>query len=381
MADIIKIIGDEEKIRQYYSLQYTNFQVLTKLFEEYLLQIEEYSWHEIVRELENVLCRCDEIDYKSDAVAIAYAIWHFLDRYHRVQIMCGFMLEKGYINRAKQYDVLDVGTGPAQVLFALSDHFQNLNKIEKEVLCTVNPDYVEQSWGFRQFLHHFVEYALDRGKQYLVPFHMGRTENAFDIKFIENMSTYRRIKYRYDITIFNNFLTTKNFTEKYSDILKQICKYTRNHGLIIIIGATEKSEKYRRIYPIIDEIVNKPFKNRFFYGYWDKVCDTEFNYKYDDEYGFLLGKYFEKIVSHLKHNNLWESVPDSAKKEFEHNLRILTRKVQSTKWNGETWKMVVYRKISKPISKMSLEQKMAPKNPVRLVDTMWKYEMEVSKNT
>jgi len=247
-------------------------------------------------------------NYQSDATAIAYAVWHFLDRYHRVQIMCAFLFEKGYLNRIKQYDVLDVGTGPSQVLFALSDHFQCLNKIEREVACTVNPDYVEQSQGFRNFMHHFVEYALQNEKQYLVPFHFGRTKDALDISFSEYVSNYKCIKYRYDITVFNNFLTTKKFTERCADTLKKICKYTRNHGLIIIIGAPEKSKKYREIYATIDKIINKSFGNRYFYGYWKKEIDREFNYKYEDEYGCVLGQYFNNVVKHLKDNNLWDAV-------------------------------------------------------------------------
>ena len=219
MNDIIEINEENGKIEQYRLLQYENFCEIANLFMEYIFEIDHNNWEEIVKELENVLSRCDEIDYQSDATAMAYAIWHFLDRYHRMQIMCTDLLKEGCLNRRKQYDVLDVGTGPSQVLFALSDHFQNLNKIEKEISCIFNSDYVEQSQGFRNFLHHFVEYALTKGKQYLVPFHHGRTSNVFDIEFnelIESWSTsrqgkYRYYKYRYDVVVFNNFLTTKGF--------------------------------------------------------------------------------------------------------------------------------------------------------------------------
>ena len=373
--------NNSNKLEKYHLFQLENFKTLSNLFLKYILELDKKRWKEIVKELEPVLNKCDEIDYQSDATAIAYAIWHFLDRYHRIQIMCTFLLEEGYLNYAKQYDVLDVGTGPSQVLFALSDHFQCLNKIEKNILCTVNPDYVEQSKGFRQFMHHFVEYSLQNGKQYLVPFHFGRTEDALDISFSERYP-YKNYKYRYDITVFNNFLTTKKFTEKCSDTLKNICKYTRNHGLVIVMGATEKSDKYKEIYNIIDGIINRKFKGRYYYGHWNKVFDREFNYKYEDQYGCVLGEYFKNIVNYLKENNLWESVSETAKKEFEINSSIPMSEEKLKDFKGATWKMVVYRKISRPNLKTvpKLAKRIIHRNDVRLLDDIWRRDIEISKD-
>lgn len=374
MNGIIDVYGSSEKVKKYHLLQFENFQFISKIFEEYVLGIGDEGWKEIVKELENVLSRCDEIDYQNDETAIAYAIWHFLDRYHRIQIMCDFLLKRGYLNRVKQYDVLDIGTGPSQVLFALSDHFQNLNKIEKQVLCTFNPDYAEQSQGFRNFLHHFVEYALGKKKQYLVPFHWGRTQDAFDISF-RDYTPFYNTKYRYDLVVFNNFLTQKGFVEEYADTLRKICKYMRNHGMVIIIGASDKSEKYQEIYPIIDNIINKPFKGRNFYGCWKKVVDREFNYKYEDAYGIVLGEYFRNIVKYLKDSNLWKDVPKKAQKEFEENSSIPMSEEKMKKWNGSTWKMVVYKKISRPDISLMKRKKLVHKNYIRLVDEGWKEEI------
>ena len=214
-------IANVEKVERYKEMQYHNLQKISKLFEKYLYRINRDVWEDIIQELDDVLCQCDKIDYQSNATAIAYAIFHFLDRYHRIQLMCQFLLENGYINRAKQYDILDIGTGPSQVLFALSDHFQSINLIEGKELCTVRSDYVEQSRGFRNFLHQFVELALSEGIQYRVPFHHGRTQNISDIIFNElrpvygglshyNRSNSRYIKYRYDISVFNNYLFKRN---------------------------------------------------------------------------------------------------------------------------------------------------------------------------
>lgn len=388
MNDIIEINEENGKIEQYRLLQYENFCEIANLFMEYIFEIDHNNWEEIVKELENVLSRCDEIDYQSDATAMAYAIWHFLDRYHRMQIMCTDLLKEGCLNRRKQYDVLDVGTGPSQVLFALSDHFQNLNKIEKEISCIFNSDYVEQSQGFRNFLHYFVEYALTKGKQYLVPFHHGRTSNVFDIEFnelIESWSTsrqgkYRYYKYRYDVVVFNNFLTTKGFVESLDNILHKICRYMRSYGLIIIIGASSKSKKYREIYPVIDKIINQPFKDTKFYGFWYKLIDKDFNCKYEDEYGCILGEYFNKIITHLKKLNLWDNVSPKAKKEFKDNVKYLLSKDSQDSWNGATWKMVVYRKISKPSYGRSTVKTFKCRNPIRMMDYYWRKEIKQTKD-
>ena len=170
---------------------------------------------------------------------------------------------------------------------------------------------------------------------------------------------------------FNNFLTTKDFTEAYADTLRKICKYMRSNGLLIIIGATDRSEKYRDIYPMIDEIVNKPFKQKRFYGHWKKVCDREFNCTYIDEYGDILVSFFEDIVKYLKDNDLWEYVPERAKKEFEENMTILIPKETLKNRNGVTWKMVVYRKISRPNMKILVQNRFLPKNFVSLADDIW----------
>lgn len=383
MYDIVDISSLVKK-EQYDQLQYDNFVRIVSLFEKFIFSMDLEFWKSIVLELENVLSRCDEIDYQSNSTAIAYSVWHFLDRYHRLQMMCKFLVENGCLNRARQYDVLDVGTGPSQVLFALSDHFQNLNHIEGNVSCTINPDYVEQSLGFRNFLHHFVEFALSNGTQYLVPFHLGRTYNAFEIVFKEeNCRKYgfgdrlvrKYTKYRYDITVCNNFLTTKDYVEEYADTLRKICKYTRNHGLVIIIGASDKSPKYREMYPVIDDIILKPVKDRLFITRWDKVFDQEFNYKYDDRYGKVIGDYFGKVVQFLKDNKLWENVPPAAQKEFMNNIKVSMPESKLDKWGGVKWKMVVYRKRSSPTSRKAQINKIVHGNHFSLVDDLWKNDV------
>ena len=317
-------INDSDMIGKYDIFQYDDFLELSKLFEEFIFKIPPEVWAGIVENLDNTLQRCDEIDYQGNEVAIAYSLWHFLDRYHRMQIMCKYLLENDYINQSGKYDVLDVGTGPSQVLFALSDHFLNLNRIAGKELCTLEPDYVEQSEGFRNFLHCFVEFSLLKNKRYVVPFHHGRTYNAFDMEFNELrfMPGSKSVKYFYDITVFNNFLTTKSFVEKFADKLREICKYTRDKGLVIIIGAGEKSKKYQEIYPVIDDIILKPAREWGFYCRWNKVFDQVFNYRYDDKYGEIIGNYFKKVIQHLQEINLWAKVSHDARKEFLDNSEI-----------------------------------------------------------
>lgn len=385
MNNIIYIRAEEAN--KYDTIQYDNFLRITKLFKKFVFAFDIEFWRKVVIELENVLSRCDQIDYQSDETAFAYALLHFLDRYHRVQIMCKFLLENSYLNRAKNYDIIDVGTGPSQVLFALSDHFLSLNRIEGKTLCSMNPEYVEQSSGFRNFLHHFVEFAHFQGVQYLVPFHLGRTKDVFGITFDECKTDFWRthknhnntIKYRYDITVFNNFLTTKVFVEKLADTLREFCKYTRNHGLIIVIGASEKSKKYKEIYPAIDKIVLAPVVDKRFWIRWDKVLEHEFNYYYNDKYGEVLRGYFCTMKNFLYENNLWESVTSDAKKYILQMIASINSKSTGKELSRVTWKMVVYRKISKPKFHIIMQAKPA-KNFSRLIDDKWKCDCAKMSN-
>lgn len=68
-----------------------------------------------------VLGKCDEISYDEDGVPETYIILHFLDRYHRFQLMLLEMFRNGTFPIKENLRVMDIGTGPGPSLYAVSD--------------------------------------------------------------------------------------------------------------------------------------------------------------------------------------------------------------------------------------------------------------------
>lgn len=105
-------------------------------------------------------------------------------------------------------------------------------------------------------------------KHYMVSFHVGREKNAFDFKFEEFRYNWRgglfKRKYRYDIVIISNFLTTRSTVENFKKQLADICKHMRNHGMLLVVGASDASDKYKDIYASVDRTVNRKFRDRNF---------------------------------------------------------------------------------------------------------------------
>jgi ribosomal protein RSM22 (predicted rRNA methylase) len=161
---------------------------LLKRFELLSRKVEAFMMEHFVRtkagarllatNIVEVLQNCDTVDYDTPGVVEAYVALHFLDRFHRFQLVFQTLLrEKILPIKTLPIDVFDVGTGPAPALFALSDIYSSVNafaaaanvRIPTQV---VGNDYVEHSKNFRNWLHRFVEYANDGElRPWLVPYH------------------------------------------------------------------------------------------------------------------------------------------------------------------------------------------------------------------
>jgi len=350
--------------------QKRDFDLLVKLFENYIFSMDSQSWIEIIKKWPDVIKKCDEIDYKGDCTAVAYAIWHFLDRYHRFQIIISMLhdMELLCVNRGRDINILDIGTGPSHTLFALSDYYSSINEILNSTDFSMKLEYVEQSDGFKQFLHRFVEPALVNGKRYYVPFHFAKADNAFDFSINDEVFSEKywgnryirysyRVKSRYDITVMNNFLTNIDMVRDFVPQLKKICRYMRNNGLLIVIGSSDKNDKYSEIYKTIEKIVGKRFKDNYFRGYWTKVYDGEMYYKYDDYYGEKLREYQKCVVDFLENsldaNNkiLWDYVEKAERKKFESTISQTPEKTAEEGWEGICWKVLILQKHSSYVRK------------------------------
>lgn len=325
--------------------QLIDFKEIRNIYESYIFKCE--NWDKIIKQFSNVLNKCDSIDFEEDETALAYTIFHFLDRYHRFQILIRDLWNKGYLrnNTFRKIDILEIGSGPAQGLFAFSEHFLELSTMYEEEY-SIRCNYVEKSNGFKNFLHHFVEYAMQNDKYYKVPFHHARAEDAFHFPFQEQISKWRVLKHRYDIVLISNFLTNDSMVENFRFQMKQTCKYMRNNGLLIIIGATSENEKYKEIYKKIDRIIIRKFKDNYFYGWWTKTFDKTYVYNYSDEYGELLRSFYNDVKNYIIENDLWDNVPIIAKDNIDNKIKQTAEKTRLENWNGVKWKVTIYQKHS-----------------------------------
>lgn len=332
----------EDVLQDLYGQQQTDLLFLKELIEKVLDSMPEEALASVVDQYNDALANCDSIDYQDRDTVLAYATLHLMDRYHRFQIMQREMLQHGLLAQygKDSCEVLDVGAGPAPALMAFSDYYDWLSRYTK----TRSPmagDYVEQSQGFRQFLHHFVEYGMLHGKQYHIPFHFGNFDD-FSMFLLQRevrdiWGRDKKQKFRYDIAIFSNFLTNEETITRFDASLKKVLMSLRNHGLVIIVGARSKaSKKYRNIYDICQKIIMKKFRNRHYRGYWTCVLSNEFDVQYAaDAQGRIVQAYHRDLVQRIKNHNLWSQLQPNVKKALESACEDHDR---------TQWEMVVYQK-------------------------------------
>jgi hypothetical protein len=251
--------------------------ILESRVKGYVLRDREFS--ELVAEaIPAVLGNCDEMDFNAPGEAEAYSILHFLDRYHRFQINFRAILESGRWPRLDQRCVcIDIGTGPAPALFAISDFCRLISQFSVESGYDplhekhLSLDYVEQSEGFRNWLHGFTEFADTQfiqfgGVRSGVPFHHGTFRDFNKMEFSEPRygldirgENWIRMpkdrKHRFNIVIASNFFTSAESVAKFGKKLQQAALYTKNRGLLIFVGAVSRSPQYREVYKHLDKLI------------------------------------------------------------------------------------------------------------------------------
>ncbi len=83
----------------------------------------------VIAQLGPTLSSCDELAFDHLSQALAYLVWHEVDRYHRVIQALDLLFERGVLPLAKpgrELRVLEVGSGPAPASYAAADYFAAL---------------------------------------------------------------------------------------------------------------------------------------------------------------------------------------------------------------------------------------------------------------
>jgi hypothetical protein len=370
---------------------FRRFELLAAQVESYIL--EQVLWSKdntalVAENFEDVISHCDTVDYDAPGVVEAYSILHFLDRFHRFQLIYLKLLEEGLLPiKSFPIDVLDVGTGPGPTLFALSDIYSSLKLFGAEVSderltnLTFTSDYVEYSKNFREWLHHFTEHSnynvahratpmLDR--EWKVPYHFGsfRDFRGLDLRKVKTDDFESRIRdieryydyadespperryiieevlasewknrFRYDLIIFSNFLTKNDQVMQLANELRSAGLALRNRGVIVVVGG--RGGKYQNIYPTISNILCKniyPKKKTV-----SKLAEVQLTFnemEYNDEgrYGDIIRNIYRKVLDRIR--------------EYDEIERINPKTIQSISRTINTtseihkWAIHVYRKSS-----------------------------------
>lgn len=279
--DFEKWINDNDRL-------YKDFIVMKQKVTKYLNELiqEDFkdSYEKVYSNFNTVLAQCDEISYNEEGVPEAYIILHFLDRYHRFQLIFMDMIKQGCFPMKETINLIDIGTGPGPSMYAFSDIVNLIKeyekeKIGKETIKNVRIDYAEQSHGFRQFLHIVTEYLWmedqknNKGHKCYVPFHHGTYYDAFKMKFsgfMEEVKGFsqngvviyfhkreRRTKKSFDVVIYSNFLTNMDVLNMYKKHIRKAAFFMRNRGVMVVVGGNPEDRKYKPVYEKLDEVILK----------------------------------------------------------------------------------------------------------------------------
>lgn len=345
---------------------YKRFCLLAELLEQFLLEhrLNNDKFTRLVAsKFEDVLSKCDEIDYEDDATATAYGILHFLNRYHRFQLNFVKLIECRFLpTRSYEMDILDVGTGPGPALFAVSDAYTSLklfaedSNIKRLKNLKFKCDYVERSNGFRQWLHHLTEYVnyfSEKQPNWKVPYHHGTFNDFIGIEFNEISGHWTTnwdddyifkkqiINHRFNLVVFSNFLTRLEQVEEVKQELINSVRYLRNKGVLIIVGGI--SRHYSKIYDNIEEILTgEDYNTRKFYANCKKLKMRQniLSFSYDDRFGERIKEFNKKMIERIEEYDAMNCIPEKARKMF-------TNSIEDEYSYKNKWNMHVFEKFAR----------------------------------
>jgi len=206
-------------------------------------------------------------------------------------------------------------------------------------------------------LHHFTEYANFKDEslaQWKVPYHHGTFYDFEEIDFnqlyvfqdIDDDGDYilrrHRVKHRFDMVIFSNFLTEESQVERLKPQLYNCIKYLRNNGILIVVGARAVSEKYSKAYEELNKFIQTSKYSNWKFVASCKKIDIEqgaFNYFWSDFYGIRLKELIRVFVEKVEHGPS-NPMSDYMKMRLEDTIQ--------TSYDKEIrWEVTVFKKTSK----------------------------------
>lgn len=363
-ATMLPVLLREPELRTRDGLRFLELKFLLTQWLRYVAAKPEASLA-ICAQFQNVLRNCDTITYDEDGAAYAYVILHFLDRFHRFQMICAELKRAGLMPTKRPVEVLDVGTGPGPSMFAISDHFRSrfwrIGRHTYEGDSSTRIDYVEQSRRFRDWLHHFTElanYHAPSGVGWAVPFHHGSTHDFGDLEFNRRHSVWDidqdgddRMQFvteriRPDLIVMSNFLTTETQARQVAPMIQDCARNLRHKGLLLVVGARRAHAKYAGVYDVLEKTVLEGRYSRPGYRAWCEPVELgafEMGYNYSDPWGRQIKAFLSEARTVLL-RSLGPSMPA----EIDAELAKWTAPSYSHQLH---WEVTVYRKFAIPTYK------------------------------
>lgn len=307
-----------------------------------------YLCEQFANSVPSVFTNCDDPQmYEQYMASLAYAHVHLLERYRRFWDVLMCLLNAAVLPMSdKGLEVLDVGTGPAPALYAVSDFYQILQNFATEkghvALVTPFPHLycIESSRNMEHFIHQFSEISGRTRGPYFATFDQFEGLDFAKLRANERQTIERGVDYydneteswetwsdseagvgwteglfRYHLVIFSNFLTQKDRVENWEKELLSTFWSIRHGGIAVVMGGS--GEKYQSIYDIVMEIAEKAALRRVTSVAEKIPCN------YNDLYAQRIKKHYNNVWTWIKANSTID-------KPF-----LTSRKIARKLWNPQ----------------------------------------------
>ncbi len=147
----------------------------------------------------------------------------------------------------------------------------------------------------------------------------------------------------FDLITFSNFLTTRDHVTQFQDELRNCAQFLRNNGILLVVGATGASAKYREVYDAIsDLILGRSYGSRKFIAWCERIelKPNILSHRWSDAYGHQLKKNLRSIYKFLQTQHAG-SIPAQAASAIEQSI-------QATYDKSNEWQFLVFKKHARP---------------------------------
>jgi hypothetical protein len=140
-----------------------------------------------------------------------------------------------------------------------------------------------------------------------------------------------------------NFLTTRDQIIQFKDELQNCARFLRHKGILLVVGATDASAKYKDVYDALSKVIlGRGYGSRKFAA-WCESVQLEphvLSYRWTDPYGERLKQQLRSVYEVLQ-STYAEAIPAEAAQRLQASI-------QPNYNRAKEWQVVVFRKQARP---------------------------------